>query len=725
MRTLLVLLLLALAPVASAQQPGASLDPALMRTLASDASAKTDAVLHLLVRGDASSIRAAVEAVGGSVETTIGDISTVRLPASQVGAVAQRAGVTQIEQGARYRTRNDSARVVTGVARVHAGQSPLTQAYTGEGVIVGIIDSGIDFRHRDFRDADDPSKSRIVGIWDQNTEGTPPAGYSYGSYHSRDAIEDDLAGTATADHEDADGHGTHVAGSAAGNGAAIGRHGGMAPDAELLVVAIQEPESQEAFAAALVDAAAWIYQMAEAMGRPAVINASLGSHDGPHDGSSLDALALDALLAGQNSQGEYARAFVAAAGNEGSDQIHWSYELSADTSWTWRAASEANYFMTIRGAGYTQTTLTLAADAVTSETTVERGPVVHLDLMQLITSGDVEEIIFEDADGNEVAGAEIAARRAPAGHLEVSMYWEDDGEQLDDGSYANLDLLRIALTGQSATVHMWSEESVSPEALGLTPNFGDGYWLWDNDYSVGLPAVARHVIAVGAATNIQTDAQMPGERALFSSRGPTTDGRTKPEIVAPGENVASSLSFAARDSYAGRELEGGQHVYETGTSMASPVAAGAVALYLQARPRARIDEIRAALMDHALSDDQTGAALPDNDWGWGKLDIFAALSNVATSTERLADLGTIGLSQAQPHPVRSQARIAYQLEQSGEATLALYDALGRRVAVLAQGVMPAGTHTAEIDASQLPSGLYLLRLSAQGRSATQAVTVVR
>ena len=151
--------------------------------------------IQITVQGDEPTLRDAIEASGGRVGTQLGDIATARVPLASLRGLAAHPAVRRVEHVQGLRPSSDEATRQVGGAAVQQGQPALPRGYTGEGVIVGIIDSGIDFRHLDFRRADDPRQSRILAIWDQTVDNsTPPSGFDYGSEWTRAQIEAALRG---------------------------------------------------------------------------------------------------------------------------------------------------------------------------------------------------------------------------------------------------------------------------------------------------------------------------------------------------------------------------------------------------------------------------------------------------------------------------------------------------------------------------------------------------
>ncbi len=243
--------------------------------------------------------------------TVAGDVATVTAPLSRIDELGKLPGVRRVELGLPLKPLlNLSAAEIRAVEAHGSAKPPYpVGGATGKGAVIGIIDTGIDLTHPDFKN--DDGTTRVKALWDQNDSGGPrPDGYNYGTEWSEAAIN---AGP-TRERDDV-GHGTHVAGIAAGNGRASNNvatrytYVGIAPEADILVV------NSRFDTPSVVDAANWIFNRAAAMGEPAVVNLSLGAQYGGHDGT----YDLDRALAALSGPG---RIVVAAAGNEGGTGIH-------------------------------------------------------------------------------------------------------------------------------------------------------------------------------------------------------------------------------------------------------------------------------------------------------------------------------------------------------------------------------------------------------------------
>jgi hypothetical protein len=288
-----------------------------------------DAQVDLFIHGSAAAVAQAVRTHGGVVKMSTGRITSARIPVARVEALAAEVAVERFEfsldPGQVF---NDTMRVRNRIDLVHAGQAPLPQAYDGTGVVVGIIDSGLDHTHGDFKDAN--GRTRIVKYWDQtlpfNAQLTPQP-YGYGQVWDSTMINNGQM--TSVDQPGLNGHGTTVTGTAAGNGLANGRHKGAAPGSSIIVVSSKFNSPN--WRSVVADGVKYILDEAEAMGKPAVINASLGTYYGSHDGKDAAALLIDSMLTARGG-----RAMVCAIGN--SNQFlpyHLRTEVTPDSAFTW------------------------------------------------------------------------------------------------------------------------------------------------------------------------------------------------------------------------------------------------------------------------------------------------------------------------------------------------------------------------------------------------------
>jgi subtilisin family serine protease len=229
-----------------------------------------------------------------------------------------------------------------------------------------------------------------------------------------------------------------------------------------------------------------------------------------------------------------------------------------------------------------------------------------------------------------------------------------------------------------------------------------------------------NAFSIGAVTAQTTPCTFPYAIASFSSRGPSgCDGLTiKPEVVAPGVNVRSSI----RNNLYGPL---------SGTSMAGPHVSGLCALLRQANPDLDVATLKQIIMDTARDEGNPGE---DNTYGWGMVDAYAAVlaaletSGIAANSPPAS--GHIRLVAVRPNPFNPASLVSYELANPTRVALRVYDLQGRRVRTLTDGMVDAGMHSTLFDGRNdaghdLASGTYFLRIEADGQRDVQKLSLVR
>ena len=583
---------------------------------------------------------------------------------------------------------------------------------TGKGVIVGIIDTGIDWRHPDFRNPADTLRSRIIAIWDSEAyveaeDGQAPLGFGYGREWHREEIEAALRGEGPGAPRDTEslfryGHGTMVAGIAAGNGSLDPRFRGMAPESEIVVYALGPYKTEETVNASVLDGARYIFDLAERKGMPAVVNFSGRTHLCHQEQEELESLLRE--MPG--------RAMVASGGNRGWGLPHARIPLNASPSYT--------MYQTRQGKEEQGTKLALGGCFLGSgEAWVGAG------LSQ-------EEMVWRSLD--EVAESEFHEVTDSLGT--AKLFWE--GSYIEMGVSLRLQIedtnpntvkWRIAARG-SGVFHTWVWPRRPLDESLLEPLEDPQFRPRDNYYTLSSPSTSPEVISVGAFANRDLDFSdtyaglfgdpTVGDLMPFSSRGPSLEGLLKPDLVAPGALTAAWSGDSTK------------YRTEAGTSFSSPVVAGAVALYFQRFPQATNREVWRALTESATSDDFTGET-PNLDWGYGKLDVAAFLQEPPTmvAAELWEALPTgFSLAQNYPNPFNGRTTITYELPKPGGVELTLYDLLGQPVRRLVSEYQGAGSYRiawdgADGEGNQVASGVYLYRLKVGNQQRARRLVLVR
>lgn len=575
----------------------------------------------------------AVARTGASVDSRFDGFVTARATADQLRAITQLESVQQVRASGEAQLHNDEAAAFVGARAVNEGMVKGTE-YTGEGVLACVIDSGIDYDHPDF--IDDSGNSRIVSIWDQtfDTDGQAPGdrhpalfdggnSFDYGTeYH---ASEIESGGLST---EDKDGHGTHVAGTvgASGNADPAGKHKGMAPGVNYLIV----KAGNGGFSTTnIVNGLRFCDRVADQKGVPMVANMSLGGHSGPHDGTSSQALAVDEIVGDGSASG---RAVVVSAGNEGGRQIHTSTSISASTSET--VGIEISSYTAQSGSGNDNfaAQIWFSRDLnATATVTTPNGETVT------VAPGETKNNIVTANDG---AVSMYNYRDTRNGDRAIRLIATDP----TDSNVPTPGTWTIELKNNSSStlsVNGW----VSDFRIGAGPKIVQ-YVGGDTESTVSIPGTATHAITVGSFMHrwrwTDTDGDVnrrpasenrSGLISEFSSEGPRRDGPSnayKPEITAPGQNVISARSQDAPIS-PNFAVAGDMHTIKQGTSMSAPVVAGSVALLLEKDPTLTASEIKDLLTETADQDGFTGST-PNPEWGYGRLDVLEAMTKLVNSS---------------------------------------------------------------------------------------------
>ncbi|MBR1549571.1 MAG: S8 family serine peptidase [Bacteroidales bacterium] len=571
-----------------------------------------------------------------------GKSASLLIPLRSFVRFAQSGLCSWLDVGSKCRPALSNARSAMGIDAIHSGQY-LPQAYDGTGVVVGIIDIGFEYGHPSFYAADGTTY-RVKRVWEQSAStGTAPLPYNYGrELTTQSAI---LAAQYSHNNES---HGTHVAGIAAGcggNTTQTAAYRGIAPGADIVLVATTMTN------AGVLDGINYIRAYAASQQKPCVINMSIGSHVGPHDGTSaFDRACDDLFLARPDSL-----LLVGSAGNEGIDNLHISHlfpgtDSTLFTFLQFSDPSDGNAIVDIWG----EPNVPFRAGFA----------IVNMSTGSFVSSGNffLSNTSYYDTEsqsGNQLQ-IQVYSSGTNAFNQRQNITFVVDYSLAASNAYG---LCLVVACDTVATVHAW----------GSSVEFADGGFssvqAGNTDYTVGeVGGTGRHMISVGAytsrtqwtalsGTTYTANGAIEGNLASFSSHGPLLDGRTKPDITAPGQYIAAPFNrfntAMTNSSYAVASTSfGGQTEYYgvmQGTSMASPMVAGVMALWLQHNPALGPDSALAILRRTATADGATGTipATGSNLWGWGKVNALGALpsSGVVTYTLTVASsnsaLGTV------------------------------------------------------------------------------------
>lgn len=598
--------------------------------------AAPDDEISVYLRGDLDRVTAYVREKNGRVKGIFSDAAAVALPASVFAEISDQEAIRFVEyHAAPGEVLGDQMILNNNIGPVHQGLAPLPEAYTGSDVIIGIIDTGLELAHPDFQHPD--GSTRVIALWDQKqAENDPqrvPQPYGYGQEYTAEDIDAGISG-----HNDQAqffGHGSTVSGIALGNANATGDFPGVAPEADIIVVS--SDFNRQNWTMTVAEAVEWIFARAEAIGKPAVVNASLGSYLGSHDALDAPALHIESLL--EASPG---RAMVCAAGNSQAwDPYHLGYEIPEnDTAFTWfvynpQALGSGAVFIEAwaDAEGFENAEFTVGADVI-SPAPAFRGYVPWRSAV-----GNLNQVLTDTLFFN---GAIIGIVQTWVGQRGDQYLIQAAVTQ----PFSSQIRFRFATTG-GGRIDAWSSSNIGTSNMvsaGLpTPAEYppmQQYRLPDKEMTlVDSWACSDKVITVGnyvnrtafpnAAGGITTYPDLvQGQISVNSGSGPTRDFRQKPEIAASGDVTLSAGRLAYLSTLLNVDPErvsaSEMHYVNGGTSMASPVVAGAAALFFERCGSADYADFRTALIETAVADQFTGA-LPGLRFGHGKLDVFGLI----------------------------------------------------------------------------------------------------
>jgi subtilisin family serine protease len=506
------------------------------------------------------------------VNQAYGRIRTAILPLASLDPLSNDSAVFRIVPARYLYQRMDVARPA-----VHVPQFRAAKGYSGKDVIVGIVDTGITSRHAAF-------SGRIMRIWDQTLPGPGVAEGDYGA--ELDAPLFSLS-------RDREGHGTHVAGIAAGADPVFE---GVAPRAKFVIV------KTDFMNAHIADGIRYIFRIAREMNLPAVINLSLGGHFDPHDGSDP----LSQIIDQESGSG---RIVCCAAGNEGNDNIHAAARIAPNTLRTirFRVPLGIVHNTVLNGWYPGQGMLEVAL----------RSPKGFVTPFQpVITDGNpAKQYVLPDGQVTIVTPGPDPAN---GDHNFLVDIQSGSGAAVADGVWQ----LRLHNTGQrDAAVDIWALDDHGGIAVSFT-----GKSVSDA-MKIGSPGAAASAVTVAAYTtrvewrDIDEHMRSVGLRlndiADFSSEGPLRNGAEKPDVTAPGAMIVSCLSPDAPTDRA--EMVNRNFRVMAGTSMATPFIAGLVALLLEGDRNLDPAGVKTLLRNHSKAPGQAAGDF-DAKWGGGLID---------------------------------------------------------------------------------------------------------
>lgn len=694
-----------------------------------------------------------LESRGYEVLSSRDNLAIVRMSANEMVQAAGLSAVKSIAIGAETRKLLYQAKQTTGVSTIHEGGSEVGgQSYDGTGVVVGLMDQGLDINHPNFLKADGtPRASRLYVITGTTGDINPYVTPS------------DIAAYTTDDSGET--HATHVlgcmAGSFGGNGEKYSKvsfinarginqvgsnrwtsltdYRGSATGSDIVACCGTTGGTN------ILLAAEKIYQYAQSQNKPAVMNISLGHNYGPHDGTDVNSKYLESI--GKDM------IICVSAGNEGTDpiSIHKDFTASSTQVKTSPAATcSVNGIVDIWGKDNSIYNVTFqlinkSTGAVVFTYTLDKN------LNSIDNEQETSVIIAGNAYNapSYIYNSAFNSAFGERGAVMISSNIDPNNNRYNvqmtlQGSGGNNGIVpAIIVEGKSGqSVDMFCAGNAAFYSNNLA-----GFTAGSPDNSINGIATAKNVIAVGAYVNankIPTLAGLgsykgvePGQIADFSSYGTTFDGRVLPHVAGPGQAMLSSYSYhytsklsatdqtltqatgyvtkAVKNPTTGKTENRDYYWAEmSGTSMSSPFVAGVIALWLQADPTLKYDDVMNVINETSIKDAFTAAA--PTRFGAGRINALAGIKKVLNLTG-IADVAV----DASDFVVTPTFGRGFEIFAAGAQGIRgeLYSMNGS----LAASVSASGD-TAVLDASAATPGIYILRsTTASGRTDSRKVVL--
>ena len=634
------------------------------------------------------------------------DIVLVRIPIENIRALAAEASVKRISIERPIKLKNNLTREKSLVDQVHSTLDAADNAFKGKNVVVGIIDTGIDYNHITFKDAD--GNSRVKRVINGTKKVSNPSQIA--------SLTTDLTS------ED---HGTHVAATAAGSYTG-NDYCGMAPEADLVLCGLKNNFSD----AALIDACEYIIEYAKSENKPCVINMSIGHNSGPHDGSDEFNQMIEDLA-------EEGVVFCIASGNEGDMQIYLNKQFHAEEGTDSVKTVIADYYY---GSEYYENSYVEVWNFneqvpqvefyVVQRTSTTNKILLTTDRISLADDETEKTWMLSNSDSyTNFKKYYVAGNYNPDIIVTMSKSGGYGSISITINGVANSSNYSIGMGlfgPDGMEIHAWGADSYAE----FRQNGSDIFTAGDNTKSFNPMCIGDNIVSVGAwnsrnkYTNIDgsnftySSYGKVGELTTFSSWGEGFLGDSYPDVCAPGLLIHSAFNTYQKTyntdhtEYVDKQTVNAKNYYwgqMSGTSMATPAVTGIVATWLQANPYLTGSEVRNIIKETAIADYYV-TGTENCSWGAGKIDAYTGLQSLLST-----GVNDVCVMQNQvlvyPNPNGGQFKVFTQGEYAG-SVLNVYSTSG---ALVHSMPISAAVDAVDVDMQgKLLPGIYVVQIEGKG-----------